>query len=44
MPGGEHAWDMLSESKTAISTGIYLYTILDIDSGKIKSGSLAIIK
>ncbi|MBI3233898.1 MAG: hypothetical protein HYZ42_07630, partial [Bacteroidetes bacterium] len=44
MPGGEHAWDLLSDSKTTISSGIYLYTIQDIDAGVTKTGSLAILK
>ena len=42
--GGEHAWDLLNDSKTQIATGVYLYTVKDLNSGNIQSGSFAIIK
>jgi len=42
--GGEHAWDLLNDSKTQIATGVYLYTVKDLNSGTIQSGSFAIIK
>lgn len=44
MPGGEHAWDLLSDSKTTLNQGVYLFTVKDLKSGKIKSGQIAIIK
>ncbi len=44
MSGGEHAWDVLSDSKTQLSTGVYLFTVKDTKSGEIQSGSFAIIK
>ena len=42
--GGEHAWDVLSESNQILRTGLYLYTVKDLDSGEIQRGRLAIIK
>lgn len=42
--GGEHAWDLLSTSNQNLSTGLYLYTVKDKDSGSIQRGKLAIIK
>ncbi len=42
--GGEHAWDILSNSKATISTGVYLFTVRDEDTGKIDIGKFAIIK
>lgn len=44
MTGGEHAWDILSDSKTTISTGVYFYTVSDLDKQELRTGSLAIIK
>ncbi len=42
--GGEHAWDLLSESRQNLSTGLYLYTVKDLDTGKVQRGKLAVIK
>lgn len=42
--GGEHAWDLLNESRQNLSTGLYLYTVKDLDTGKVQRGKLAIIK
>ena len=42
--GGEHAWDILSNSKGAISTGVYLFTVKDEKTGNIDIGKFAIIK
>jgi hypothetical protein len=44
MSGGEHAWDILSDSKTELTTGVYLFTVKDKKSGEIQSGSFAVIK
>ena len=43
-PKGEHAWDLLSESKTGISQGIYLYAVKDLETGEIRRGNFAVIK
>ncbi len=44
MSGGEHAWDLLTESRQNLTTGLYLYTVKDLDTGRIQRGKLAIIK
>ncbi len=44
MTGGEHAWDLLSESKNQIAQGIYMYSVKDTESGIAQTGSFAIIK
>ena len=41
--GGEHAWDLLSEANQILSTGLYIYTVKDLDSGNVQTGKLAII-
>ncbi|HEX9974713.1 MAG TPA: hypothetical protein VGD14_21795 [bacterium] len=42
--GGEHAWDLITKNDQAISTGLYLYTVKDEDTGKIYSGKFLVIK
>lgn len=42
--GGEHAWDLISNDDQAIATGLYLFTVKDSKTGKIKTGKFLIIK
>ena len=42
--GGEHAWDLISKSDQSIATGLYLFTVRDLNSGEIKKGKFLIIK
>ncbi len=42
--GGEHAWDLITDSEQAIATGLYLFTVKDLNSGEIKKGKFVIIK
>jgi hypothetical protein len=42
--GGEHAWDLISRNDQAIATGLYLFTVRDKISGKIKTGKFLVIK
>ncbi len=42
--GGEHAWDILSDANQILTTGLYLYSVKDLDSGRIQTGKIAIIK
>ena len=44
MSGREHAWDMVTMYDQAAATGLYLFTVEDISSGKIKEGKFLIIK
>ena len=43
MAGGEHAWDMLSDANQNLSSGLYIYSVKDLDSGEVQTGKLAII-
>ena len=42
--GGEHSWDVLSESSLDISSGLYFYTVEDLESGETQQGKFVIIK
>ena len=42
--GGEHAWDMLTDSDQAIATGLYLFTVENKRNGDIKKGKFLVIK
>ena len=44
LPGGEHSWDLLSESGLALTSGLYLFTVKDLDNSEIQMGKFAIIK
>ncbi len=42
--GGEHAWDLLTEDDQEIATGLYIYTVEDLNSGDVKTGKFLVIK
>ncbi len=42
--GGEHAWDLITDSEQAIATGLYLFTVEDLNSGEVKKGKFLIVK
>jgi len=42
--GGEHAWDLITRFDQAIATGLYLFSVKDLDSGSIETGKFVIIK
>jgi len=44
MAGGEHAWDLITDSDQAIATGMYLFAVENKRSGDIKTGKFLIIK
>ncbi len=44
MSGGEHAWDLVSDNDQAIATGLYLFTVKDLNSSNIKTGKFLIVK
>ncbi|MDX1545391.1 MAG: hypothetical protein R3247_00295 [Rhodothermales bacterium] len=44
LPGGEHAWDLLSENGLRLTTGLYLFTVKDLDSGDVQRGKFSLIK
>jgi len=41
---GEHAWDMISRQDQAIASGLYFFTVKDLNSGQIKKGKFLIVK
>lgn len=43
-PGGEHAWDILSSSNQILSSGLYLYSVKDMDTGDVQTGKFVVIK
>lgn len=44
MSGGEHAWDLITEYDQAAATGLYLFTVENLDDSRIKEGKFLIIK
>lgn len=42
--GGEHSWDLQSNANQILSTGLYLFTVKDLDTGEVQTGKLVIIK
>ena len=44
MSGGEHAWDMITMHDQDTGSGLYLFTVEDKKSGKIKEGKFLLIK
>jgi hypothetical protein len=49
LSGGEHAWDLITQHDQAIASGLYLFTVEDLDSqsssfGEIKEGKFLVIK
>ncbi len=43
-PGGEHSWDLLSDNSLNLASGLYLFTVKNLESGKIQQGKFVIIK
>jgi hypothetical protein len=44
MAGGEHAWDLQSSANQILATGLYLYSVKDLNTGEVQTGKLVIIK
>ncbi|MBI2428366.1 MAG: hypothetical protein HYV29_06145 [Ignavibacteriales bacterium] len=42
--GGEHAWDLITKYDQAIATGLYLFTVKDLNTGDVKRGKFVIVK
>lgn len=42
--GGQHAWDLITKYDQAIASGLYLFTVKDKRTGKIKTGKFLVIK
>lgn len=41
--GGEHSWNLISSGNQNVATGLYLFTVEDLDSNTTKTGKFAII-
>jgi len=44
LPAGEHAWDTLSDSKQTLSSGLYLFSVMDVQTREVQKGKLVIIR
>jgi len=44
MPGGLHAWDLITKADQAVATGLYLFTVKNLTNGEIKRGKFLVIK
>lgn len=44
LSGGEHAWDLISQNDQALASGMYLFSVKDLESGKTEIGKFIIIK
>lgn len=42
--GGEHAWDLVTASDQAIASGLYFYTVENLQNGDIQRGKFMVIK
>lgn len=42
--GGEHAWDLITKFDQAIATGLYLFSVKDLETGNVAVGKFLIIK
>ena len=42
--GGVHAWDILSDNSLRISSGLYLFSVQDLDTGEVKTGKFVILR
>ena len=42
--GGVHAWDLLSDNALRLSSGLYLFSVQDLDSGEVETGKFVILQ
>ena len=42
--GGTHAWDLLSENALRLSSGLYLFSVQDLDTGDVQTGKFVILR
>jgi hypothetical protein len=42
--GGEHAWDLITKFDQALATGLYLFSVKDLQSGEVAVGKFVVIK
>jgi hypothetical protein len=44
IPGGIYAWDLISDEDQAVATGLYIYSVEDLETGTSQIGKLMIIR
>ena len=44
LPGGIAAWDLITENDQAVATGLYLFSVEDLDTGNKDLGQFVVIK
>lgn len=44
LPGGMHAWDLISAYDQAVATGLYFFSVENQETGEIQTGKFVIIK
>jgi hypothetical protein len=44
LSGSSFAWNLISKQGQAVATGIYLYAVRDLDSGKVQRGKFLVLK
>ena len=42
--GGVHAWDLLSDNSLRLSSGLYLFSVRDLDTGETQAGKFVILR
>ncbi len=42
--GGEHAWDILSEDNQVLARGLYVFVVIDKESGEKRDGKFVLIR
>ena len=42
--GGEHAWDLITRYNQAIATGLYIFSVEDLETRDISIGKFTVIK
>ena len=42
--GGIHAWDILSDNSLRLSSGLYLFSVQDLDTGEAETGKFVILR
>jgi hypothetical protein len=42
--GGQHGWDLISQHREAIATGLYLFSVKDLNTGREQVGKFLVIK
>lgn len=44
LPGSSFAWNLITDQGQAIATGLYLYAVEDLDSGRVQRGKFLVVK